>query len=147
MDSSSLVMVEEIDLKEEAETKRVKLSTAMDVLAFRTDLGRDKHHSGDLAATPKGVEELERDIRVLMSKLNTQDLPIRKTLGDFLRFKVTPVDHTNYAITWFTLALCTSVMAFARIRSAKYAGAGAGKMRAWNTKFSTKANIRKKISG
>jgi cytochrome oxidase assembly protein ShyY1 len=114
----AVTMVEEILLKEEAETKRVKLSTAMDVLAFRTDLGRDKQHRASPSSSG-GVEELEGDIRVLMSKLNTADLPIRKTLGDFLRFKVTPVDHTNYALTWFTLALCTTAMAFARIRSVR----------------------------
>ena len=42
-----------------------------------------------------------------------------RTLGDFLRFNITPQDHINYALTWFTLSLCTALMAYARLRSSQ----------------------------
>jgi len=102
-------------MEESAETKRVKLSTAMDVLAFRTD--RNLWKGGELPAGD--AARVDRGVQVLLNKLNTSFLPIQRTLGDFLRFNVTPQDHINYALTWFTLAFCTSLMAYARLRSAK----------------------------
>ena len=120
------VLVEEIKLSETSETKKVKLSTAMDVLAFRTDRNRwkasdasDRDANGGGGGGEGGREELDGEIRMLMSKLNTQHLPIRRTLGDFLRFNVTPQDHMNYAATWFTLSFCTAAMAYASLRSAR----------------------------
>ena len=116
-------------MQESSETKRVKLSTAMDVLAFRTDRnlwkqqqrqeGADAGAEGKLKGEGEG-ERPGREIQRLMSRLNALSLPIRRTLGDFQRFKVTPQDHVNYAATWFTLAVATWAMAYARVRSTRW---------------------------
>ena len=118
------LLVEEVSLDQQSETKRVKLSTAMDVLAFRTDREQWRSRSqGSGGASPSGgcheAEEVSKEVRLLMARMNAPSLPLRRTLGDFLRFNVTPQDHFNYAATWFTLALCTAAMAYARIRSAQ----------------------------
>jgi len=112
---SDSLFVEEMDINEKAETSRVKLSTAMDVLAFRTERKPDPKLSSRLNEKD---EELDTQTRRLLAKLNTSTFPIQRTLGDFMRFSVTPQDHVNYAATWFTLAAATTVMAFARLRSA-----------------------------
>ena len=120
------MLIEECNLDLRSETKKVKLSTAMDVLAFRTD--RDKMR-GPVGPSSEGSEgspggreaphPVDPEIRRLMTRLSAARLPISRTLGDFLRFNVTPQDHTNYAATWFALAAATALMAYARIRTGR----------------------------
>ena len=83
--------------------------------------GAARGGDGPAASAEGGVADrrADADIVTLMNKLNTLTLPIRRTLGDFLRFNVTPQDHINYALTWFTLSLCTALMAYARLRSSQ----------------------------
>lgn len=123
------LLVEECNLDLRSETKKVKLSTAMDVLAFRTDrdrmrgpMGRSSEESEGSEGSPADREApppADAEIRRLMARLSAARLPISRTLGDFLRFNVTPQDHMNYAATWFALAAATALMAYARIRTGR----------------------------
>ena len=132
---SKPILVEALDIEDVKETKKVKLSTAMDVLAFRTDRNQFKHKGG--SNSKENAQAPDKEIQNLLGKLNASTLPIQRTLGDFMRFNVTPrkfcymnariqigltiyvEDHINYAATWFTLAFVTAGMATFRLRSPK----------------------------
>lgn len=43
--------------------------------------------------------------------------PLAKSIGDLRHFSVMPSDHTNYALTWFTLSAATTGLAYKVIKS------------------------------
>ncbi|KAL3156235.1 hypothetical protein ABBQ32_012512 [Trebouxia sp. C0010 RCD-2024] len=48
--------------------------------------------------------------------LNMEEYPITRSVSELMRFKVTPEDHRNYALTWYTLSAATGAMAFGILR-------------------------------
>ncbi|KAL3152716.1 hypothetical protein ABBQ38_012307 [Trebouxia sp. C0009 RCD-2024] len=48
--------------------------------------------------------------------LNMEEYPIRRSVSELMSFKVTPEDHRNYALTWYTLSAATGAMAFGILR-------------------------------
>ena len=83
--ASDRVLIEAIRLDDKQETARVNLNTSRDVLAFRTD--RNRWRPGGASASDGAADP---EVTKLMHKLNASSLPIQKTLGDFMRFSVTP---------------------------------------------------------
>lgn len=43
-------------------------------------------------------------------------LPSTRGTSELMGFKVTPADHRNYALTWFTLSGATAAMAWGIVR-------------------------------
>ena len=51
--------------------------------------------------------------------LNEERYPITRSVSELMSFKVTPEDHRNYALTWYTLSAATGAMAFGILRKHK----------------------------
>ena len=51
--------------------------------------------------------------------LNEEQYPITRSITEMMTFKVTPDDHRNYALTWYTLSAATGSMAYAILRKRK----------------------------
>lgn len=51
--------------------------------------------------------------------LNEECYPITRSVSELMSFKVTPEDHRNYALTWYTLSAVTGAMAFGILRKRK----------------------------
>lgn len=45
-----------------------------------------------------------------------ESYPITRSVSELMSFKVTPEDHRNYALTWYTLSAATGAMAFGILR-------------------------------
>lgn len=48
--------------------------------------------------------------------LKEESYPITRSVSELMSFKVTPEDHRNYALTWYTLSAATGAMAFGILR-------------------------------
>ena len=48
-----------------------------------------------------------------------ETLPITRNVSELKGFKVTPEDHRNYALTWYTLSAATGAMAYGIIKNRK----------------------------
>ena len=50
---------------------------------------------------------------------NVESYPITRSVSELMSFKVTPEDHRNYALTWYTLSAATGAMAMGILRKRK----------------------------
>lgn len=51
--------------------------------------------------------------------LNEEAYPITRSVSELMTFKVTPTDHRNYALTWYTLSAATGTMAYGILNKRK----------------------------
>lgn len=51
--------------------------------------------------------------------LNEEAYPITRSVSELMTFKVTPADHRNYALTWYTLSAATGTMAYGILNKRK----------------------------
>ncbi|DBB15985.1 TPA: hypothetical protein ACH3X3_003354 [Trebouxia sp. C0006] len=51
--------------------------------------------------------------------LNEESYPITRSVSELMTFKVTPNDHRNYALTWYTLSAATGTMAYGILNKRK----------------------------
>ncbi|DBA82252.1 hypothetical protein WJX79_003765 [Trebouxia sp. C0005] len=51
--------------------------------------------------------------------LNEESYPITRSVSELMTFKVTPNDHRNYALTWYTLSAATGSMAYGILNKRK----------------------------
>lgn len=94
-------LIEVMEKGERPVIGRGNIPTQMDVLAMRTQR-RTAASTSPAEASP-------------MTK-PAEPLPIPRNEGDLLKPSVTPADHRNYALTWFTLSGATSFMALRILR-------------------------------
>ncbi|KAK9787505.1 hypothetical protein WJX73_010878 [Symbiochloris irregularis] len=77
---------------------------------------------GSKGAGDRGTSPSQMDVLAMRTQGRTragvpvEPLPITRCQGDLLRQGVTPTDHRNYALTWFTLSGFTSFMALRILR-------------------------------
>lgn len=51
--------------------------------------------------------------------LHEEFYPITRSVSELMTFKVTPDDHRNYALTWYTLSAATGTMAYGILNKRK----------------------------
>lgn len=51
--------------------------------------------------------------------LNEESYPIVRSVSELMTFKVTPDDHRNYSLTWYTLSAATGTMAYSILKKQK----------------------------
>ena len=51
--------------------------------------------------------------------LNEESYPIVRSVSELMTFKVTPDDHRNYSLTWYTLSAATGTMAYGIFKKQK----------------------------
>lgn len=78
--------------------------------------------SMDATVPAKDSTPSQMDILALRTARPAQPqevLPLRRSITELKGFKVTPEDHRNYALTWYTLSVATGAMAYGIIKRRK----------------------------
>lgn len=71
---------------------------------------------------PKDNTPSQMDILALRTARPAQPqetLPLTRSIQELKGFKVTPEDHRNYALTWYTLSAATGAMAYGIVKKRK----------------------------
>ena len=68
-------------------------------------------------STPSQMDVLA--LRTARPAQPKETLPLTRSISELKGFKVTPEDHRNYALTWYTLSAATGAMAYGIIKKRK----------------------------
>jgi len=75
-----------------------------------------KQSGGKVNPTAMDVLGGRASIRSIHDNANKEEFPLAKSEGDMRHFSVMPLDHMNYALTWFSLSAATTGLAFKALR-------------------------------
>lgn len=76
----------------------------------------DEHHPTGSSSSPTTMDVLGLRTN---RPLNEESYPITRSVSQLMTFKVTPDDHRNYALTWYTLSAATGTMAYGILKKRK----------------------------